>query len=70
MKFGPRTKSAYPEYAEHAAFLEKNGMFKEAAFAWTCAENHARKPVNRAWAQMRSDFCHAWSARYGHKVAA
>ena len=52
-----KVKSLYPQHAEHAAELESNQYFREAAFAWTVAQQHARKSVNQQWANARSDFC-------------
>ncbi|ODS10952.1 ANR family transcriptional regulator [Vibrio scophthalmi] len=65
-----KVKSLYPQHAEHAAVLESNGAFSEAAFAWTVALQHARKLENQHWAEARADFCDTWAARYqGVKAA-
>ena len=43
--------------AIHAAELERNKEFKEAAFQWMCAAHHAKAIANNHWAQARADFC-------------
>ncbi|HHP0485774.1 TPA: ANR family transcriptional regulator [Vibrio harveyi] len=44
--------------AEHAAELERNGQYKDAAFNWTCASMQQTSNENCHWAQARADFCH------------
>lgn len=65
-----KDKSNFPMHAEYAATLETNGDMTGAAFAWTVALQHARKPENQHWAQSRADFCETWARRYqGAKAA-
>lgn len=62
-------QSEYPKHAEHAAVLEREGFYSDAAFAWTVAAQNARQPANRAWADHRASFCHVWSRHYQQGVA-
>lgn len=68
--FANTHRSEFPEHAEHAASLERAGYYSEAAFAWTVASQHARKPENRHWAECRSMFCETWKCRYQQGKAA
>ncbi|MDA0148828.1 ANR family transcriptional regulator [Vibrio sp. LaRot3] len=63
-------KSEYPEHAELAAQLERDGMYSNAAFTWMAAAHHARSPENRHWAESRADFCNSWARRYQRSKAA
>jgi hypothetical protein len=53
----PKENKDYLEYAEHAADLERNGFFAEAAFQWTCASMKASYACNRAWCEARTHRC-------------
>ncbi|EGR1143189.1 TPA: ANR family transcriptional regulator [Vibrio parahaemolyticus] len=64
-----KEKSSYPDFAEHAASLERVGYLKDAAFAWQVAASYAVKPENRHWAESRSQFCEKWAWRYEKEAA-
>ncbi|SIO94817.1 MULTISPECIES: ANR family transcriptional regulator [Vibrio] len=65
-----REPSEYLSYAQHAVKLEQSGNLTDAAFAWSCAAQQARRHQNRQWAECRSDWCCKWSVRIGKRAVA